>query len=942
MGNMGRVFEYIDNGLTESEAYQAVGEENHLRTPLNKRIEMILESSENGCINIEFLTHRLNDYEFHKPNIKQKDILVSILKSPHLFSYINGLVIDNRNEQFYKIKNYHSYLKNFLSPFFNPADIQYIVSFLLFYKRLNDTGPLLIDDLDINNLYEFEKEIVFDHLSNLQRKYNFNIDLVSDFINYMRNNSSLDIRELFYHLKDIDTTQYSIHEFGKIYEYLIDKDTEHNFTNKSMQKLMSKIFVLDDHSSILTPFGGLGGLVAELLQVNESIYCNYIDINQRTLQLGYMSLLMYGHNNFGTNQIDALSTFDQPGEYDYVITELPLARKFTQKELHSDTIHWIKYYNEIGNLKTKDSILYYIIYILTKLKPNGKAIFNVPSSFLFNTYGGYKEIRKYLIQHDLIEAIINLPSGTMYHSGISTALIILNKNKSKDFQKIKVINAQLIHQTKLRNHESIIDIDEVLEGLQQETKNSYYLNTDYLEKKDFRLDINIFGKEINELEYLLIEGKAKYLKEIATIHRGKTFDKNNINAHGNVPVVKIQNLHNDVVDIFLKENDEFDLIEDDKSSTIDQECILIAAVGELIKPTIFKPCEKLAKIYITSNVFAILPKHNISIDYLYYQFYSPLVFEQIKNAMAGSIRTFLTIKSLSDLIIPYVEIMEQKSFVDIQRSVIIAQQKAQLEAKLKLIGYQEEVESKESDIVRVLVHQLRATLSTIGLEVDILKKIVTSNEIGTLKNENLLVVNDDDFENPTDYTLEEISNKIGEDAKKLQDSLTIVNKVMSFKLEKEEFENTDLFEFFQHYIEEKKREIGTKFNIILKGSRVNVDFNKNAIVEMLDQLILNAEKHAFIDDDEYTIIFTIRPNAEKQIVTILYSNNGKKFNITKDDYIGAFKKGQSSDGSGIGGNYIYRIIKAHYGEIFIDEAANEGFKFKIEIPLKHVRTANNE
>lgn len=938
MGNIGRVFEYIDNGLTEQEAYQAVGEENHLRTPLNKRIEVILESSKNGCIDIELLTHRLNDYRFHKSNIKQKDILVSILKSPNLFSYINGSVIDNRNEQFYKIKNYHSYLKNFLSPFFNQADIQYIVSFLLFYKRLNDTGPLLVDDLDISNLYEFEKEIVFDHLSNLQRKYNFNVDLVGDFINYMQNINSLDVRELFYHLKDIDTTQYSILEFGKIYEYLIDKDTEHNFTNKSMQKLMSKIFVLNDHSSILTPFGGLGGLVAELQQSNESIHCDYIDINQRTLQLGYMSLLMYRYDNVHIIQTDALSTFDQPGEYDYIITELPLARKFTQRELHSDTIHWIKYYNKIGDLKTKDSILYYITYILAKLKPNGKAIFNVPSSFLFNTYGGYKEIRKYLIQNDLIEAIINLPSGTMYHSGISTSLIILNKNKSKDFQRIKVINAQLLHQTKLRNKESIIDIDEVLEGLQQETKNSYYLNTDYLEKKEFRLDINIFGKEINELEYLLVERKARHLKEIATIHRGKTFDKNNINTHGDIPVIKIQNLHNDVVDIFLRETDEFDLIEDDKSSTIDQECILIAAVGELIKPTIFRPNEKLPKIYITSNVFAILPKHNINIDYLYYQLYSPLVSEQTKNAMAGSIRTFLTIKSLGDLIIPYVEITEQKSFVDIQRSTIIAQQKAQLEAKLKLIGYQEEIESKESDILMTLTHQLRPILLKLYFEAENLKEIIESNKIGSLIDNNIQMPSDPAAVKPIIMTLDNVADSIYLDSKKLHDSLDTVDKVMSFKLQDQDFENNDLYGFFKNYIDNQKKE----FFIVLHGQSVMVDFNDKAFTELLDQLLLNAEKHAFDENNQGKIEFTINENKKKQIAIIEYYNNGKKFNVSKETYIGAFQKSKMSKGSGIGGNYIYRIIKAHFGEIYLDNTNEDGFNFRIEIPLRHIQADNHE
>jgi sensor histidine kinase regulating citrate/malate metabolism len=50
-------------------------------------------------------------------------------------------------------------------------------------------------------------------------------------------------------------------------------------------------------------------------------------------------------------------------------------------------------------------------------------------------------------------------------------------------------------------------------------------------------------------------------------------------------------------------------------------------------------------------------------------------------------------------------------------------------------------------------------------------------------------------------------------------------------------------------------------------------------------------------------------------------------------YINAFEKQKSSKGSGIGGNLVYRIIKAHKGELYLQDS-KEGFKFYIEIPLK--------
>lgn len=199
---------------------------------------------------------------------------------------------------------------------------------------------------------------------------------------------------------------------------------------------------------------------------------------------------------------------------------------------------------------------------------------------------------------------------------------------------------------------------------------------------------------------------------------------------------------------------------------------------------------------------------------------------------------------------------------------------------------------KKNDIVRTLTHQLRATLSTINMEVDILKTIISSHAIGNLTNKDLFIPEDDDFEKPINYTLDDISNKIKTNSKKLHDNLEIVDKVMRFRnLKNKDFSHADLYDFFVKYIESKETENGNNFNINLKGKSVYADFNKESFVELLDQLISNAKRHAFKDNrNDYKIDFSIRKNTLKEILTIEYFNNGKKFNVSKEDYIGAFKK----------------------------------------------------
>jgi type I restriction enzyme M protein len=70
----------------------------------------------------------------------------------------------------------------------------------------------------------------------------------------------------------------------------------------------------------------------------------------------------------------------------------------------------------------------------------------VPHGVLFR--GGQEgEIRKGILEDDLVEAVIGLPSGLFYGTGIPASLIIINKNKSAERKgKVLFINAELDYQ----------------------------------------------------------------------------------------------------------------------------------------------------------------------------------------------------------------------------------------------------------------------------------------------------------------------------------------------------------------------------------------------------------------------------------------------------------------------------------------------------------------
>jgi type I restriction enzyme M protein len=90
--------------------------------------------------------------------------------------------------------------------------------------------------------------------------------------------------------------------------------------------------------------------------------------------------------------------------------------------------------------------LAFVQHMIASLNQEGVMGVVVPHGVLFR--GGQEgEIRKGILEDDLVEAVIGLPSGLFYGTGIPAALLIINKNKSAERKgKVLFINAELDYQ----------------------------------------------------------------------------------------------------------------------------------------------------------------------------------------------------------------------------------------------------------------------------------------------------------------------------------------------------------------------------------------------------------------------------------------------------------------------------------------------------------------
>lgn len=928
---------------------------------LHEAIQKVLK--ENSSLSVSTITDIINSNGYYIRNdrrsLTRNQVSSRIKNYPLLFQNINGKIILLEENNIQNIITSYTYLTNLLKGIYISADIQFIVSVILFYKRLVDLkeapfekysdnstetensinrlldgGNILIENLKKLDNYYIGPEGIFEECTRLLLKLD----------NYKKT-------EIWHLFNQINTSNISTEIFGDIYDYLLNLEylqgnKSHIFyTPTSLKELMVELLNPLAEKSIYDPTAGHGGLLIQALKYNS--LNNHIskgsEINKRITQLGNMNLIMNGFKNHSIESKDCFGEINNDNKFDYIIADLPIngiTNSFEQFLLYN-------HYN-LEAPRSGKGLGSLVLLALSRLKNDGKAVLTVSENFLFKK-GKEKNIRDLLINNDFIESVISLPVGALRpHTDAKASILIINKAKKSDLRnKIKFIKGKAIE---LDKKSMVIDNDAILKAFHSDyafSKDVQIISVTEL-RNDSNLSVESYDDNFVISNLMLNEGTGKLLVDLAEIKAGTQPDKNDIIEHGEIPLIKIENLSRDILDINLTKDFKYfiNTYEKYQRYLINQDCILIARIGDNLKPTIYKHNKDSHGIILHSGVYALIPskrKDNVDLEYLYYQLHSTFVLDQIKSKKSGVVMPYISIANLNQIIIPYIQFETQKSFVNTQRANLIAEERSRFEERVKELGHIEEVEEKESEIVKTLVHQLRPTLLVVDNLTNQINRIIEKNkltEIVEFDDEDLDTEIDPDlnalFQQSNNYSLKELLEKLSNDTKHLSNILTNVDKVMNFKIDYSDLEEVDIHNFLTEYKKLKDIEIANKYLFEIKGDHVKVLLNKSSFKELLDQLILNAEKHGFSNKKQIKgnkITFSIKSDNLRNILILDYSNNGSPFLLNETDFITPFEKGINSTGSGIGGNYIYRIIKAHNGKIKIQDNNTKGFSMTIEMPL---------
>lgn len=228
---------------------------------------------------------------------------------------------------------------------------------------------------------------------------------------------------------------------GNVYEYLLErfasdagKKAGEFYTPGQVSSLLAKLLAPKKGNTICDPTSGSGSLLIKVgRQADECDFALFgQEMNGTTHALCRMNMFLHGMDNFRIEWGDTLrnprlTEGDHLMKFDIVVANMPFS---LDKWGYDEALHdpFNRYYRGLPP-KSKGDWAFITHMIETAREDTGKVGVVVPHGVLFRGAAEGK-IRKKLIEENLLEAVIGLPSNLFFGTGIPAAILIFNKGKT--------------------------------------------------------------------------------------------------------------------------------------------------------------------------------------------------------------------------------------------------------------------------------------------------------------------------------------------------------------------------------------------------------------------------------------------------------------------------------------------------------------------------------
>ena len=290
-----------------------------------------------------------------------------------------------------------------------------------------------------------------------------------------RNDLLFQVTESFVNNADLHPDRVDNAMMGTIFEIIIRKSKETTntkagqfYTPREVVRLLvslvmhgreAEVNTLGKHFQIYDPCCGTGGMLTEGKRYLQSltnrtdmkVFLFGQELNEKTYAICKSDLLIKGDLDKDRNIAlgDTLANDQFPGEhFGYMLANPPFGVDWKKIEgkVKEDAAKSDGRFS-VGLPSTSDGSLLFLLHMISKMDPTGSRIGIVLNgSPLFNgsAGSGWSEIRKMLMDRDLLDAIIALPKNLFYGTDISTYLWILDNNKPAE-RKGKVLMVDATH-----------------------------------------------------------------------------------------------------------------------------------------------------------------------------------------------------------------------------------------------------------------------------------------------------------------------------------------------------------------------------------------------------------------------------------------------------------------------------------------------------------------
>lgn len=790
---------------------------------------------------------------------------------------------------------------------------------LLFYSRVSCSPRWYahLQDLDLLAPYHLITEphikpIFITELEKLNRHVFFSGKL-NNLINTIQDIEEEVLHNLFHKIDSFDLSNHEISnvefaiQFQDIFLNLDSFSKSITYIPEFIREIICELAISKPFRTLYNPFTGVGEACTSVYSRSPNPYeiefvgsSNY-DVSEFA---GTMNMILHQVPNFLiSNGNPLIKSPVRARSVDCVICQPPFGGSSSVNDWQLD-LDYLKF-----GRSPKMEVLY-LQFILNILSDNGRAYVVLPEGFMFSDNAVDKAIRRYLLENDFIDSVISLPAGVYEHSRIRTNILVIDKRKGQSRRGKVLFCDTMSSWASLFDKALVADIaretaKQILEGSVHEMVRES-VTIDHIAGHNYRLQVSLYVNSFSKTIRNLVAHDEKVVKiqDLVSSIKFRGFS-----GESEFPYIKAGNLSKDPINPYLNISEhEPNVYKNVNGKVIDTTSILIARVGGALNPTIFEFDGN--PVVINSNVY-VLPVDNARIDLEYFalELNSELVKDQLRTKLVGVAQQYYRYEDLLEIYVRLPEIQEQRKRVSVYQEQILAAKKKETQLLAEKISSQE-------DEIKVL-SAMKHSFAQLPFKTD-LRNIHTYLNSKILADESISW-NDPISPSMKSRTVEGVFEGLNKMIDTTNELFQNMENLINCDPNKMEIENVKIHDFIKEVLTDIK-ELST-IDTATEGMNITVQIDKYQFKELITNFVMNAIRHGFEDLQQPKAIFFHTEYGEGGNWVLTITNNGSPFpaDFSIDEFTSFGKKRSASNGSGIGGYIIDKVIKNHRGKFNIND-----------------------